>query len=91
MLKKHMLLMILCCLAPVFALGAIFLFNVPVSQVLYFGLILLCPLSHIILMKYMGHNQGHPQHAQSAKPASHSAESLEGQAEVLQGQKSLTG
>ena len=91
MLKKHMLLVLLCCLAPVFALGAIFLFNVPVSQVLYFGLILLCPLSHIIFMKYMGHNEGHAPHVRADKPACHSPESLEGQPEALQGQKSLTG
>ena len=59
MTRKHMLLMLACCLVPVIALGAIFLFNLPVSQVLFFGLVLLCPLSHILMMKFMVHEEGH--------------------------------
>lgn len=58
MTKKHMLIMIACCLVPLIALGAIFLFKVPVNQVVYFGLILLCPLSHLLMMKFMGHGEG---------------------------------
>lgn len=55
MKKSHLLIMILCCLIPVAALAAIFLFKVPVSSVLFLGLILLCPISHLLMMKYMGH------------------------------------
>src|SRR4030042_829131 len=54
--KKHVLLMLACCLVPVFALSAIFVFKLPVSRVLYFGFILSCPLSHILMMKIMKTN-----------------------------------
>lgn len=56
MKKSHLWIMILCCLIPIVGLAAIYLFNVPLSNVLFFGLILLCPVSHLLMMKYMGHN-----------------------------------
>ncbi|MBI1744887.1 DUF2933 domain-containing protein [Candidatus Acetothermia bacterium] len=43
------------CLAPVAAAVAIFAFNVQVNGVLLFGLLLLCPLSHFLLMRGGGH------------------------------------
>lgn len=56
--KRHLWLMLLCCLIPIAALGAIFLFNISVSRVLLVGLFLLCPLLHWWLMRDGGHAHG---------------------------------
>jgi hypothetical protein len=71
MSKKHVLIMIACCLIPVAAAAAIFLFKIPVNKVLLFGLFLFCPLSHVLMMGMMGHgnHEGH-EHRQSSETAS---------------------
>lgn len=66
MKKSHMFIMILCCLIPIVGLVAVYFFKVPLSNVLLYGMILLCPISHLLMMKYMGHDHTpsdtNPQH-----------------------------
>ena len=62
MSKRHIWIMLLCCLLPIVGLGAIFLFKIPANTVLYFGSLLLCPLAHFFMMSQMGHNHGEEQH-----------------------------
>jgi Protein of unknown function (DUF2933) len=68
-LSRHMLIMVLCCLIPLAALSAIFIFKVPVSQTLTFGLILLCPLGHLLMMGMMG-GHGHEHEANGSQALS---------------------
>jgi len=55
MTKKIVLILFACCLVPVGALAAIYLVHIPVSSVLLLGIVLLCPLSHLLLMKFINH------------------------------------
>ena len=55
MSKKHWLIMLACCLIPLVGLGVILLFHIPTSKVVLFGMAMFCPLAHILMMKFMGH------------------------------------
>jgi len=62
--KRHLWLMVICCLMPVAALAAVWLFNAPVSGPVLIALVLLCPLSHLALMRLLmresrDHSQSH--------------------------------
>lgn len=61
MTKKHALIMVACCAIPIVALTLISVFRVPVSGIVTIGLVLLCPISHLIMMKFMmpGHEGNH--------------------------------
>lgn len=57
--NHHLWLMLLCCLIPVATIGAIFFFNIAVSTALFVGILLLCPLLHVLMMMGMGgHTHG---------------------------------
>jgi len=64
MKKSHMLLMLFCCLVPVIGIVLVSVFKIPLNNVLFYGMILLCPLSHLLMMRFMGHDHASPeQHA----------------------------
>ncbi|MEO8354753.1 MAG: hypothetical protein ABI621_02460 [Chloroflexota bacterium] len=76
MKKSHMFLMLLCCLIPVIGVVLVSVFKVPLNNVLFYGMILLCPLSHLLMMRFMGHDHGsaeqhsHHQQQTGSLPAS---------------------
>jgi len=67
MSKKHMLIMLACCLLPITALVLVAFFNIPITTVLFGAMLLACPLSHILMMKFMSHD--HNAHQPTGNPA----------------------
>ena len=61
MSKKHLILMILGCAVPMAVIFILFIIGIPLNKILLFGLILICPLSHIFMMKMMM-NHGEDNH-----------------------------
>lgn len=60
--RKHLFLMLLGCALPVVALAAILLFQLQLSGVVLFAIILLCPLSHLLMLGGMGQGHGPSEH-----------------------------
>ena len=59
MTKKHMLIMVLCCLAPVVGYAAMSMLGVRLNAILFTGMVLLCPILHLIVVlsiKSYAHN-----------------------------------
>jgi len=71
MKKSHMLLMLLCCLVPIAGLIAISIFKLPLSNVLFWAMVLICPISMFFMMKSMfqDHNPNEPK---ASSPNCHS-------------------
>lgn len=64
MKRQHLFLMILGCVAPIIVLTAVFVFQMQLSRFLLFGLVLLCPISHLLMLRYHGN---HPHQEQGAR------------------------
>ena len=62
--RKHLLVITVGCLLPLAVLAPILLFKVQVNSALLLGLVLLCPLSHLLMMGPMGHD-----HDDNPRPA----------------------
>ncbi len=76
MKKKHLLIMLVGCLLPLAAIVAMSVFKVPIGTVATFGLFLLCPLSHLFLMRGMNHKAEKAEvtsetDAEKARPSCH--------------------
>jgi uncharacterized membrane protein len=71
--SKHTLVMLMCCLIPVAAFAAFYIFDIPANIVLLFALVILCPLSHLLMMNYTGkrntgHHEAHQHHTDYELP-----------------------
>lgn len=62
--KKHIALMLVCCLVPLVGYVAILYFAIPVERAVLVGLALFCPISHLIMMRFMRHD-----HAETPTPS----------------------
>lgn len=57
-MSKHTLLMLACCLVPLALIGAINAFQIELSGLLPIAILLICPLTHLLMMRGMGHDKG---------------------------------
>ncbi len=62
MSKKHALIMVACCLIPIAGFALSSFFNIPIKSVLLYAMIIACPLSHLLMMKFMMHDDSPAHH-----------------------------
>ena len=58
MSKIHYLMMAICGLMVLGALAAIFLFGASINIVFLVAMLVICPLLHFVMMRFMGHSHG---------------------------------
>lgn len=68
MATKHILLMLACCLIPLTALGAGAVLGLPANAVFYFGMVVLCPLLHLLMMRTMMRHNHKPSEQHHLSP-----------------------
>lgn len=61
---RHTLMMVLCCLIPIVILGILWVAGVS-QNILSFGILLLCPIMHLLMMKNMEHGTQNLERSQS--------------------------
>ncbi|KAB2947697.1 MAG: hypothetical protein MPEBLZ_02721 [Candidatus Methanoperedens nitroreducens] len=57
---KHTLMMVLGCIIPLLFLGILWVAGVS-QNILSFGILLLCPIMHLLMMKNMKHGTQNPE------------------------------
>ena len=64
MTKKHMLLMLACCLIPIGAIVAISVLKIPTTGLMSTAIALMCPAMMLLMLFGMrgGHGEQHEQH-----------------------------
>ncbi len=61
--KSQRILMLACLVIGIGAVAAFWLFDVPGKSILFVLLLLFCPLSHFLMMQFMGHGDTEHDHA----------------------------
>ncbi|MBZ0308270.1 MAG: DUF2933 domain-containing protein [Anaerolineae bacterium] len=51
--KKHLLIMLVCCLVPIIGLALAAFLSVPLGKVGFYGIMLVCSLLHLVMMRHM--------------------------------------
>lgn len=70
MKRSHAFLMLLCCLVPVAGIAAVYFLRLPINTVILAAMVILCPLSHLLMMSRMRHDassRSHPAHVHTAR------------------------
>lgn len=49
--NRHLALMLLCCLIPIAAMAALFIFGASLNSWALIGLAVICPLTHALMMR----------------------------------------